>query len=129
MKYYANQIRCLCKRCKKPVKSPERILIQEGFLPEQLDKMTLFMPTGCDKCLGGYKGRVGIYETVPITEEISRVIMEGGNWIQIADLASKAGFNCLRKSALEKVAQGITSLEEVNRITYSGRQSAYTGTQ
>lgn len=90
-------------------------------MPEQLDEMSLFAPAGCGKCLAGYKGRVGIYETVPITDKIARVMMEGGNSIQIADLASKTGFNCLRKSALDKTAQGLTSLAEVNRITYSRR--------
>ena len=110
-------LRTLCNRCKKPVKLSTRALIQEGFSQGQLDNLQLFAPVGCDHCLAGYKGRLGIYETVPITEAISRAIINGENSIQVAELASKAGFNNLRQSALEKVALGLTSLAEVNRIT------------
>jgi len=72
---------------------------------------------GCDQCKQGYKGRVGIYEVVKITDPISRIIMEGGNSIEISDAARSEGFNELRTSALMKVAQGVTSLEEANRVT------------
>ncbi len=109
-------LRTLCNRCKKPVRLPAQVLIQEGFTKSQLDNLQLFTPVGCDQCLAGYKGRLGIYETVPITEAISRVIIDGGNSIQVAELANKAGFNTLRESALEQVARGLTSLAEVNRI-------------
>tara|TARA_B100001971_G_C18251056_1_gene578248 strand:- start:1887 stop:2144 length:258 start_codon:yes stop_codon:yes gene_type:complete len=77
----------------------------------------LFKPVGCDQCKNGYKGRVGIYEVVKITDPISRIIMEGGNSIEISDAARKEGFHDLRVSALQKVAQGVTSLEEANRVT------------
>ena len=112
--------RRLCGECKRPADDiPEEVLKEEGFddigIPRE--EFTLFHPVGCDKCSKGYKGRVGVYEVVRITPEISRIIMEGGNSIQIADAAKKAGFNDLRISALRKAATGLTSLEEANRVT------------
>ncbi|WP_075185850.1 type IV-A pilus assembly ATPase PilB [Teredinibacter haidensis] len=112
--------RRLCSACKKPADDiPEEILSEEGFdtIGVPREEFTLFHPVGCNKCSDGYKGRVGIYEVVRITPEISRIIMEGGNSIQIADAARKAGFNDLRISALRKAAAGLTSLEEANRVT------------
>jgi type IV pilus assembly protein PilB len=109
--------RRLCKHCKKPVKLPPRVLLQEGFTEAQVKSMTLFGPVGCDKCNDGYKGRVGVYEVMPITDRISRTIMDNGSSIQIADIAREEGFPDLRMSALDKVAQGLTSLAEANRIT------------
>ncbi len=112
--------RRLCPACKKPADDvPNEVLIEEGFdnIGIPLDEITLFHPNGCDKCNEGYKGRVGVYEVVQITPEISRIIMEGGNAIQIADASKKAGFNNLRISALRKAATGLTSLEEANRVT------------
>jgi type IV pilus assembly protein PilB len=109
--------RRLCSHCKKPLKLPPKILLQEGFNETQIRNMQLYGAVGCEKCNEGYKGRVGIYEVVPITDKISRVIMEGGSSIQIADMARAEGFNDLRTSALEKVAQGLTSLAEANRVT------------
>ncbi len=112
--------RRLCSHCKKPADDiPKEILTEEGFDDIDLppEEITLFHPVGCDKCTNGYKGRVGVYEVVRITPEISRIIMEGGNSIQIADAAAKAGFNNLRKSALRKASTGVTSLEEANRVT------------
>ncbi len=112
--------RRLCSNCKKPADDiPDEILAEEGFdntgIPRE--EITLFHPVGCDACNKGYKGRVGVYEVVRITNTISRIIMEGGNAIQIADQARKEGFNNLRVSALRKAAMGITSLEEANRVT------------
>ncbi|SMF02662.1 type IV pilus assembly protein PilB [Alteromonadaceae bacterium Bs31] len=112
--------RRLCSACKKPADDiPDEILTEEGF--DDIDmpraEITLFHPVGCEKCNQGYKGRVGVYEVVRINDEISRIIMEGGNSIQIADAARRAGFNDLRKSALRKAAIGVTSLEEANRVT------------
>lgn len=112
--------RRLCSVCRKPANDiPEEILKQEGFdeigIPRS--EFQLFHPTGCDKCNGGYKGRVGVYEVVRITPEIANLIMEGGNSLQIARAAKQAGFNNLRVSALRKVAIGLTSLEEANRVT------------
>lgn len=111
--------RRLCNHCKKPVKLPRKVLQQEGFPATWLDRASIYAPVGCELCLSGYKGRIGIYEVVPITGDISRVIMGGGNSIQVAELAAKTGLNSLRLSALEKAAQGITSLAEINRISGS----------
>lgn len=109
--------RRLCNHCKKPVELPHKVLIQEGFTPDEAQKARIHIPEGCDFCHSGYKGRLGVIETVPITTALSRVIMNGGNSMQIAEFAEKAGFNSLRRSALEKAAQGLISLAEVNRIT------------
>ncbi|MGI9287905.1 MAG: type IV-A pilus assembly ATPase PilB [Pseudomonadales bacterium] len=109
--------RRLCTHCAEPADLPRETLIQEGFAEEQLDDINLLTAKGCDKCTNGYKGRVGIYEVVRMTEELSRIIMEEGNSILIDQQARKEGFNDLRRSALVKAAQGLTSLEEVNRVT------------
>ena len=109
--------RRLCNHCKVPLKLPEKVLLDAGFTPEQLPGLGLFSQVGCDACNEGYKGRLGIYEVVPITDGISRIIMQDGNSIEIADQARKEGFNSLRQSALLKVANGLTSLEEANRVT------------
>ncbi|MEQ3695903.1 MAG: type IV-A pilus assembly ATPase PilB [Pseudomonadales bacterium] len=114
--------RRLCKTCKIPADDiPEEVLQKEGILDCGFnpDDMELFHPNpkGCGGCTRGYKGRVGIYEVVRITPTISRIIMEEGNAIQIADAAAEAGFNNLRTSALRKVCMGVTSLEEANRVT------------
>lgn len=111
--------RRLCNECKKPITLPNEVLEAEGFSTVTIQKndWTIFRPTGCEHCSKGYKGRVGVYEVVRITDGISRLIMEGGNSIQIADQARKEGFNNLRTSALRKVVMGIISLEEANRVT------------
>ncbi len=112
--------RRLCNNCKKPATDiPDEILTEEGFddIGMPRSEIQLFQPVGCSQCSSGYKGRVGVYEVVRITDAISRIIMEGGNAIQIADAAREAGFNNLRISALRKAAIGLTSLEEANRVT------------
>lgn len=109
--------RRLCSSCKKPADIPKEALIEAGFTDELLKEADIHQPVGCSECSDGYKGRVGIYEVVKITDAISRIIMENGNSIQISDTARKEGFNDLRTSALQKVAQGVTSLEEANRVT------------
>ncbi|MDO6427198.1 type IV-A pilus assembly ATPase PilB [Thalassotalea sp. 1_MG-2023] len=111
--------RRLCTQCKEEEHIPEPELLNQGFLPEQLDNMTLFKPVGCEQCTGGYKGRVGIYEVIRINERISSIIMKGGNSLDIAAQCQKEGFNNLRQSGLKKAMQGVTSLEEVNRVTNS----------
>ena len=109
--------RRLCSACKEPADYPKEMLLEEGFLESDFETMTLFKPVGCSKCNKGYKGRVGIYEVVKNTPPIQRIIMEGGNSIDIADIARSEGFNELRRSGLLKAAQGVTSLEEINRVT------------
>ncbi|MCB1581557.1 MAG: type IV-A pilus assembly ATPase PilB [Marinicella sp.] len=108
--------RRLCE-CKKPTELTEEALLQAGFTKEDLEDATIFDPVGCSKCNEGYKGRVGIYEVMPITTNIKRIILEGGNSIQIAEQAEKDGIANLRKSALLKVKNGITGLVEANRVT------------
>ncbi len=107
----------LCRRlctCKKPVSIPVQALLQAGFTEADIDGLQLYGPGGCDRCKGsGYKGRVGIYQVMPISDEIGRLIMTGGNAIDIADQARREGVRDLRQSGLIKVKQGITSLEEV----------------
>lgn len=110
--------RRLCAHCKKPMDVPAEGLLAQGFTQQQIDDgLTVYEPVGCDKCTAGYKGRVGIYEVMPMTDAISRIIMEGGNSIEIADQATQDGVNNLRQSALEKVRQGVTSLQEATRVT------------
>jgi type IV pilus assembly protein PilB len=112
--------RRLCPNCKKPQDVPADALREMGFTDEDLaSEYELFEPDldGCDKCNGGYKGRVGIYEVVKMTEPLRRIVMEDGNSIEIADVAREQGFDSLPRSGLKKAMQGITSLAEVNRVT------------
>jgi type IV pilus assembly protein PilB len=109
--------RKLCSTCKKPVEVPQDVLLKEGFPADQIGTFKIYGPVGCENCKGGYKGRVGIYEVVKITPALQRLIMEEGNSIEIADQARRDGFNDLRTSGLYKAMQGITSLEEINRVT------------
>ena len=112
--------RRLCSGCKQTIDIPKETLLAEGFTEEQIEAgIQVFEPKlkGCSKCNDGYKGRVGIYEVVKITKEMSQIIMEDGNSIELANQARILGFNDLRKSGLEKVIQGVTSLAEVNRVT------------
>ncbi|MDA8962794.1 type IV-A pilus assembly ATPase PilB [Pseudomonadales bacterium] len=109
--------RRLCDKCAEPADLPTETLIDEGFEEEDLVDANIRRPVGCDKCNGGYKGRVGIYEVVRITPQLQRIIMEGGNSLVLAEAAEQAGFNNLRKSGLRKAAMGQTSLEEINRVT------------
>jgi type IV pilus assembly protein PilB len=109
--------RRLCSACKEPADIPKQVLVDAGMPEELINTGTFFQPKGCDACNKGYKGRVGIYEVVKITPPLSKVIMDGGNSLEIGAIAKAEGFNNLRASALEKVAQGVTSLEEANRVT------------
>ncbi|UCG73103.1 MAG: type IV-A pilus assembly ATPase PilB [Chromatiales bacterium] len=109
--------RRLCENCKEVKDIPEEALLQEGFTKEEAGGLRVFGPVGCKNCNDGYKGRVGIYQVMPVTEPIARIIMEGGNAAQIADQAQAEGVWDLRRSALQKVKDGITSLEEINRVT------------
>ena len=110
--------RRLCNHCKEKVDIPRAALEEEGFTSEQINsKPELFKANGCDQCSEGYKGRVGIYQVLPISEETGRIIMENGTAIDIADQADKEGIDDLRKSAIKKVLAGLTSLEEINRVT------------
>ena len=107
-------VRRLCT-CKKPLETPIETLLNAGFTEEDLDGgWTVFGPGECDRCKGaGYKGRVGIYQVMPVTEAIQRIIMTNGTSLDIADQARREGVRDLRRSGLLKVMQGLTSLEEV----------------
>ncbi|MDH3870857.1 MAG: type IV-A pilus assembly ATPase PilB, partial [Gammaproteobacteria bacterium] len=109
--------RRLCNKCKKELDIPHEALVKSGFSEEQLKDITIYGPVGCDNCTGGYKGRVGIYQVMPVSEEMGRLIMEGGNSMQLEKQARLEGVADLRESGLKKVAAGITSLEEVDRVT------------
>ncbi len=111
--------RKLCTHCKKPKDIPPEALMQAGFAEEELDgTWQPFGPVGCDACKGtGYKGRVGVYQVMPITDDMRQLIMRNGNAYDIAEQAKKEGVRDLRQSGLLKVKQGVMSLEEVEAIT------------
>jgi len=110
--------RRLCGDCKKEDDLPKGVLLKEGFTKEDLaDNFKIYKAVGCDKCTDGYKGRVGIYQVMGVSEEMGRLIMSGANSIDLADQARKEGIDDLRRSALKKIMQGVISLEEANRVT------------
>jgi len=111
--------RRLCSNCKRPVDIPKPALLRAGFSERELDgSWQPYTYGGCETCKNtGYKGRVGIYQVMPISEEINRIIMQNGNAIEIAQQARREGVKDLRQSGLLKVKQGVTSLEEVEAVT------------
>ncbi len=110
--------RRLCNNCKRKVELPEHALLAEGFTEEEIKTgFTVYEAVGCDECTSGYKGRSGIYQVMPMSDAIAAIVLEGGNAIQIAEAAKKAGVRDLRQSALMKVRHGVTSLAEINRVT------------
>ncbi|RUO62496.1 type IV-A pilus assembly ATPase PilB [Pseudidiomarina insulisalsae] len=111
--------RRLCNECKEPEEVPKEELIRQGFTEEQIPHLNLQQAVGCDQCTGGFKGRTGVYEVMPVTEAIQELIMENAGSLQIARQARKEGYNSLRQSALRKVADGTISLAEANRVTNS----------
>ncbi len=111
--------RRLCKNCKAPIDIPRQSLLELGFIESDLDNPDnmIYEPVGCNECREGYKGRVGIYEVMKVSPDISRIIMEDGNAIDIKDAALKNGFRDLRRSGILKVLQGVTSIQEMMRVT------------
>jgi type IV pilus assembly protein PilB len=110
--------RRLCPHCKEPEHVPREALLAEGFDTGALEAgLTIYRAVGCERCTHGYHGRVGIFQVMEVSEEIGRLIMEGGNAIQLAEQARREGTADLRQSGLRKVKAGITSLEEINRVT------------
>ena len=104
--------------CKKPIELPPKVLLDAGFSQADIDAgLTIYQAVGCEGCNEGYKGRVGIYQVMPMLEDIQKIILQGGNAMQIAEVAKAAGVNDLRASALLKVKQGLTSLTEIDRVT------------
>ena len=109
--------RRLCKSCKRPADIPPEVLIQAGFKEEELEGLEIFEAEGCGDCSNGYKGRVGIYQVMPISPRMEKLVMENGNAIELAKLSQEEKVNDLRQSALEKVRQGVTTIAEVERVT------------
>lgn len=110
--------RRLCKECKTLVKDvPKQALIQLGFDEEEIESIEIYEPNGCGECAHGYKGRVGIYQVMPISSKMETMIMDGANSLEIAIQSKKEGINDLRQSAMNKVKEGVTSLAELERVT------------
>jgi type IV pilus assembly protein PilB len=110
--------RRLCSHCKQPLEIPKEALLKEGFQEEDVAAgLRIYVPKGCSACTDGYKGRVGIYQVLPVTESISRIILTGGSAVDIGKQAASEGVWDLRRSGLEKVKAGLTSLQEINSVT------------
>jgi len=108
--------RRLCSYCKQPIEIPHEALLKEGFKEDELNDLTIYGPVGCDQCNNGYKGRVGIYQVMPISEEMGKLIMAEGNAIQLAEQADREGIPDLHASGLNKVRQGLMGLDELHRV-------------
>jgi type IV pilus assembly protein PilB len=109
--------RRLCSNCKKPVDIPKHALLKAGFKEEELNGLVIQGAVGCDACTDGYKGRVGIYQVMPVSPAIGEIIMRGGNQLDIQKQSEKEGIPDLRRSGLKKVKDGVTSLDEIERAT------------
>ncbi|MBY5992137.1 type IV-A pilus assembly ATPase PilB [Ferrimonas balearica] len=110
--------RKLCPKCRVPEHIPHEELLKEGFSPAQLStRPTIYKPVGCDSCTDGYRGRIGLYEMLPMSKAIADLIMGGGSSLELEAQAAHEGMVNLRHSGLEKVLAGVTSLAEVNRVT------------
>ncbi|MCR6663507.1 MAG: type IV-A pilus assembly ATPase PilB [Luteimonas sp.] len=110
--------RRLCEKCKRPQDLPDHALLAEGFSADEVHEgIKLYEAVGCDDCTNGYKGRTGLYQVMPMTDQIATIILAGGNAIQIEEAAQQSGVRNLRQSALLKVKKGVTSLAEINRVT------------
>ena len=109
--------RRLCQVCKKLISVPKPALLKAGFKETELTDLKVYGPVGCDQCKDGYKGRVGIYQVMPISAKIGEIIMRGGTALDVENQARKDGIPDLRDSALKKVRDGVTSLAEAERLT------------
>ncbi|NNC76811.1 MAG: type IV-A pilus assembly ATPase PilB [Woeseiaceae bacterium] len=110
--------RRLCDNCKELRDIPKEALLKEGFTDDEIGSgLQIFAPKGCKQCNEGYKGRIGLFQVMEVSETMGRIIMEGGNAMQIAEQAETEGVVDLRRAGLNKVKEGVTSLEEINRVT------------
>ncbi|GBE07229.1 type II secretion system protein E [bacterium BMS3Bbin11] len=109
--------RRLCTVCKKKKEYPESVLTTAGFKPDELEDLEIYEPKGCDNCTNGYKGRVGIFQLLPLSDTMAELIMKGGTEADINRLAEEEGHANLRQAGLVKMRQGLTSLEEIERVT------------
>jgi type IV pilus assembly protein PilB len=111
-------VRRLCPSCKAPENLPAEVLRQEGFTEDDIERgVVVFRPVGCERCNKGYRGRIGIFQVMPVSDPIRALILEGGNAMRLAEQAQREGIADLRQSGLRKVREGLTSLEELNRVT------------
>ena len=110
-------VRRLCENCKEEIEIPEHALLKAGFKEDDLEELKLYSPVGCDVCTSGYKGRIAIFQVMPITEEMGNLIMRGCTEHDVVSEARKAGVMDLRQAGLLKVKTGLTSLEEIERAT------------
>lgn len=109
--------RRLCEKCKKPADIPKEALLDFGFKENEVEGLTIYEAIGCDACNKGYKGRVGIYEVMPMSEEIGAIVMRGGNELDVEEQMLKEGVSPLRYSGVRKVKAGVTTIEEIERVT------------
>jgi len=109
--------RRLCTVCRIKKEYPESVLTTAGFKPDELESLELYEPKGCDNCTNGYKGRVGIFQLLPLSDTMAELIMKGGTEADINRLAEEEGHTNLRQAGLVKMRQGLTSLEEIERVT------------
>jgi len=109
--------RRLCEQCKAPINYPRNVLESIGFTDDEIENLTIYGPVGCESCTNGYKGRVGIYQVMTLSDKMRELILMGGNALQLGEQARAEGINDLRASGLNKVRSGITSLEEIDRVT------------
>jgi type IV pilus assembly protein PilB len=110
--------RRLCPICKKAIEIPQKALLDAGFTAADLDgSWRPYHPVGCNSCNNGYKGRVGLYQVMPISEEIQRIILRDGSSLEIGEQAKREGVRTIRESGLQKVKMGLTSLEEVLAVS------------
>lgn len=109
--------RRLCDKCKRPIELPQDVLLGMGFKAEEIPILKIYKAVGCDACSNGYKGRVGIYQVMPISPTMARIVMDGGNSMDLAAQAQQEGVLDLRQSGLNKIRAGLTTLEEIERVT------------
>jgi type IV pilus assembly protein PilB len=110
--------RRLCPNCKTPIDIPRKALVEAGYSDDELNTpWVTYRAVGCSMCNNGYKGRVGLYQVMPISEEIQRIILRDGSALDIAKQSEKEGVRSLRQSGLHKAKLGLTSLEEVLAVT------------
>ena len=109
--------RKLCDSCKQEEQLPKELLLKEGFTEEQTTSLKTYKAVGCDLCVNGYKGRVGIFQVMPVSEKMQTIIIQGGSTKNLEEQSEKEGVLTLRESGLEKIIAGVTSIEEINRIT------------
>ncbi len=111
--------RRVCEGCKQAIEIPEKALVDVGFSPEEASQLTCYKGEGCSTCGGtGFKGRVALYEVMVINDEVKEIILQGGTTFEIKEAAIKSGMRSLRMSGLEKIKEGVTTIEEVLRVTF-----------